>query len=415
MYQLYSLLTFLLTPFFYIWAYIRLARGKEHKKRITERFACINTPRPKGKMIWLHCASVGETMAIMSLVNQLIAEKKFNILITTFTLSGSKVVADRFPKEVIHQFLPFDSPLFAKKFVEHWKPDLVVWTESDFWANIITNASKVSKIVLLNERMSDKSFSRWKKFPGLLVHVLSRFNKILPQSKPDYEKMEFFGAKNLEYIGNLKYSLNAANINKGLVEEVEKNIKGRTIVFIASTHSNEEKIILDQVQRLIKENPNLLIFLAPRHPARTEEVINLLSENNLNFKQRSKTTTIDKETQVYLIDTLGEMNNFFKLSDITIMGGSFVNIGGHNIIEPAKFKNAIICGPFMSNFTQALDEFKSAKAIIQTDAEKLLSELDSLLKNKKLIENYGKSAEKVASSYEKVLPKTLDFILSCLK
>lgn len=354
-------------------------------------------------------------MAILSIVQKLKEEQQVNILITTFTLSASKVVADRFPKEVIHQFLPFDTPLFARRFIEHWKPDLVVWTESDFWGNLITQASKKSKIILLNARMSDKSFNRWKKFPGLLKYILNCFSKILPQSKLDYKKLHFFGVRHLEYIGNLKYSLNSANINPQLVAELTKSIKGCTLLFIASTHSKEEKIILDKITPLLTDHPELLIFLAPRHPSRIEEVKALLAAKDLKFQLRSQTTAPDQSTQIYLIDTLGEMNNFFKLSDITIMGGSFVNIGGHNIIEPAKFHNAIICGAFMSNFTQALEEFKSANAIIQTDAEKLTNELGALLKNKKLITNYAKSAEKVAASYEKVLPNTLSLILSCLK
>ena len=224
--------------------------------------------------------------------------------------------------------------------------------------------------------------------------------------------MEYFGAKNLQYIGNLKYSMNAANINKDLVDEVGKNIEKRIVIFIASTHPGEEAMILKRIRPLIENNPDVLIFLAPRHPARTEEVKNLIDEFGFRYEQRSKTTKINKSTQLYLIDTLGEMNNFFKLSNITIMGGSFVaNINGHNIIEPAKFENAIVCGPHMSNFKQALDEFIKAKAIIQVSEEELFSAVERLLSDSKLLKSNEVNAHKIAFSYEQILPKTVELLL----
>jgi 3-deoxy-D-manno-octulosonic-acid transferase len=387
-------------------------RGKEDIERITERFASASIARPDGKLIWFHTASVGETMAILSLVNKLLEEPSIRVLVTTFTLSGSKIVAAKFPKEVIHQFLPFDSPVFAKKFLLHWRPDLVIWTESDFWANLITCASRSSKIILLNARISDTSFERWKRLPALLGHILKCFATILPQSDVDYKKLEFFGVKNLDYIGNLKYSFNESNLNQQLIDDVANQIQDRVVVFIASTHPDEERIILERLQAVFVNHRDVLFFLAPRHPARVEEVAALLRELGLTFAQRTQTNQINKATQVYLIDTLGEMNNFYKLSHITIMGGSFVDIGGHNIIEPAKFKNAIICGPFMSNFAQALGEFRSSNAIIQVNAEDLCRHVEQLLDHSAMRLNYGSYAYEVASSYGAVLPKTLQLILS---
>jgi len=412
MYIFYSLLTLFLTPFFYLWAYIRLLRGKENSARITERFAITKIKRPQGKLVWLHAASVGETLAILSLVNKLV-EENFTILLTTYTLSSSKIVAEKFPQKVIHQFLPFDSPFFARKFVNHWRPDFVVWTESDFWANIITTASKVSRMILLNERMSDKSFKRWKCFPHLLKHILGCFNVVLPQSTIDYQKMEYFGVKNLNFIGNLKYSLNAANINQNLVDEVGEAINKRQVIFVASTHPTEEKIILESIKPLMKKHPDILIFLAPRHPARAAEVRNIINAIGFKYEQRTQTTKISQNTQLYLIDTLGEMNSFFKLSSITIMGGSFVSyINGHNIIEPAKFENAIICGPYMSNFKQAIEEFIEAKAIVQVNEGELSLVIDKLLSDNKLVRNYAANAHKIASSYEQVLSKTVKFLVA---
>jgi len=400
----------------YLWALIRLMKNKEDPKRIKERFAQIDFARPAGKLIWIHAASVGETLAILSLVIKLAEDKELNILLTTYTLSSSKIVAEKFPNNVIHQFLPYDSPCFARKLVKHWQPQLVIWTESDFWPNILTEISRHSKLILLNERMSDKSFERWKRFSGFARYILGLFEVILPQSTVDYKKMEYFGAKNLDYLGNLKYSLNTANLNRELVGEVGQYLKMRTVIFIASTHPGEELMILKGLKKIIDNQPQALIFLAPRHPVRTEEVKALLTELGFRFQQRTVTTKIEDGTQVYLIDTMGEMNNFYKLSHITIMGGSFVDIGGHNIIEPAKFENLIICGPYMSNFKQALDELISAKALIQVrEAEELGNILDKLLKNRDEIVGYAHNAHKLASSYDEILAKTVNFINDRLK
>ena len=416
MYYLYIFITLLLTPFMYCWALYRLYKGKEDKARITERFAITKQKRPNGNLIWFHAASVGESLALLSLLNMLVEKTDYNILLTTYTYTSSKLIKEKFPSRIIHQFLPYDSPIFARKMVNHWRPDLVLWTESDFWPNILTCLARNSKLVLLNSRMSEKSFAKWKRFPGFIKYILSLFVEILPQSANDYQKMKELGATRLKYIGNLKYCSSPTNFDEELVAIVAKHIKGRKIIFIASTHKGEESLILDSLKQLIKNQEEILVFLAPRHPVRTEEVICLLDDSGLSYVQRSKSCEIKQDTNVFLIDSLGEMNNFFKLSDITIMGGSFVNIGGHNIIEPAKHENVIITGPYMSNFTEVLDEFVAAKAVIKVkDAKELAGLLEKLLNDKKEMKEISKNALKIAGGYEEILPNVFNYISSIIK
>jgi 3-deoxy-D-manno-octulosonic-acid transferase len=399
----------------YIWAIIRLFRNKEDKRRILERFAISTQKRPTGKIIWFHAASVGESLALLSLITKLCNETRNKLLITTYTKTSAKIVKEKFPSQVIHQYLPYDSPLFAAKFIKKWQPNLVVWTESDFWPNMLNLLSKSHKIILLNARMSDRSFQRWQKYPSFISFILNLFSKIIPQSSTDLEKIRACGGKNIEYIGNLKYSTNIRLLEQELIDKIEHQIKMRTIIFVASTHDNEEELILKQLKELITINPKVLIFLAPRHPLRTAEVIKTINKLEFQFKQRTLTTKIEKSTQIYLIDTLGEMNSFFSLSQITIIGGSFVNIGGHNIIEPAKFGNIIITGPYTSNFQQVVYEFTKAEAAIQIKApDELPNLINTLINSPKVASTYRSKAQKLAFAYEEILPKTFNFILKQL-
>ncbi len=377
MITLYRILTFLLFPLLLIWILIRIIKGKEDLTRINERFG-FSFKQPNDKSyIWIHAASVGESLIALTLIEHMShIFPKYHFIITTGTLTSAKIISARLPQNAIHQFVPIDEYFAVNRFFNKWKPKLGILIESEIWPNLLNIGAKNCSLILTNAIMSERSFIKWQRFHNFAQFCLNQFSLILCQSVADKQKYQQLCTTKIEYIGNLKYSAAKPIFNQKEYDTLDKQTNSRLILLAASTHPGDEDIIIKAHQKLKIKYPNLLTIISPRHPHRSEEVQNIILKYNLKPAIRSQNGHIKIDTDIYLADSLGEMGLFFNLADVTFIGGSFYN-GGHNIIEPAFFNTRIIVGPNMTNFLAITAEFLASNAILQAENENdLINKID---------------------------------------
>jgi 3-deoxy-D-manno-octulosonic-acid transferase len=364
MYKTYKILSLLVYPFIYILLLWRVLRGKENGNRYQEKLGYYKVIRPKGKLIWFHAASIGEFNAMLPVMNSISEEyPDSHLLVTTVTLTAANVAKHNLPDNAMHQFAPLDCINIAKRFINYWKPDLVIWTESELWPNLLKLCSKRSKLLLINARMSETSFNKWLSHKKLAKFVLENFSLILSQSKETKNFLEILGANDVKYVGNLKFVAANFSFNKQEANKLKKQIKNRLVIMAASTHQGEEEMFALLHRNLKKNHPEILTIIAPRHPARTNEVLKVLKNLKLNTITRTSKAEIEDDVDILLADTVGEFGLFFPLTEIVCTGGSWSKIG-HSFIEPAKLKNLIIFGPNMQNSREVADEFLERNASI---------------------------------------------------
>ncbi|MCT4635489.1 MAG: 3-deoxy-D-manno-octulosonic acid transferase [Rickettsiales bacterium] len=409
MYQIYKFISILIYPLIRILLLKRVDNGKEDPDRYVEKLGFFNISRPSGKLIWFHAASIGEFNAILPIIRSISSEfPSINILVTTVTITAAKIAKNNLPRNAIHQFAPLDCHNIVKRFIDYWQPNLSIWTESEFWPNMLVLASNRTKLVLINARLSEKSFSRWRCAKPLAKSILGLFSLILTQNRESKVFIEKLGVKNVIESGNLKFIAENFSFNSKEIEAFKKQVEERPVVMAASTHPGEEDIFI-QIQKNLQEH-NLLTIIAPRHPIRTEEVLNLLQKSNLNFITRSSKEKITNNTDVLLVDTLGEFGLFYRLSNIVCIGGSWTRIG-HNFIEPAKLRNIIIFGPNMDNSREVSDLFLNKKAAISA---KNTSEIQKLIENYILnpqdFYTYQDNAENTVNEMNKIKDVVMNYI-----
>ena len=383
MLNLYKFFSYFIIPIIIINLYLRLINNKEDKKRYKERLG--NTDynlNLSKKIIWIHAASVGEFKSC-----NLIIEKyymNFQILVTTTTKSSADYINKFYYNKVIHQFIPFDVPIWCSKFLNRWKPSLILWVESDIWPNMLKIIrDKKIKCFYLNARISPRSFNKWKNFKKLYSVSLSTFDKIYAQSSNDLERIKILSNANIKYIGNLKLS-------NGVNDKIQQNKKKIFSIMLASTHETEEEKIIKHLKQIIKNN-RLKLCIAPRHPERIIYISKLLIENKFSYSLDSKNKNYDDEIKI--IDSFGKLDSYYNNSDIVILGGSFISKGGHNPIEPAKHGCAIISGMHTYNWQNIYDEMlKNEACIILDNIENLSYIIDKLISNKALLESSQKKA-----------------------
>lgn len=406
-YKLYRFFSCLLYPFLKLLLCYRVVKGKEDKGRYLEKLGFYKLARPKGKLIWFHAASIGEFNAILPII--LFVAQKHNILLTTVTLTAAKIAKANLPQNAIHQFMPFDSLFCVKRFLKYWHPDLIIWTESEIWPNIIFE-SKAPKI-LINARISQKSFRRWSYFKNFASQILNNFTLILAQSEETKYYLEQLGFSNSEFLGNLKYVASNFNYDKQELEHLRKEAKDRLIIMAASTHHGEEAMI-KSVHLLVKQKyPHLLTIIAPRHVERAKAILSDLE--GLKVALRSKKEAITKETDILLVDTIGEFGLFYRLSKIVCMGGSWKRIA-HSFLEPAKLGNLIIMGPNIDNSREIAECFIKGKAAIFAVNEKEIAQaiknyLDFPEESQEIINNASKIVEEMNQVKDKVIAKLAPF------
>lgn len=384
----------------------RQLNGKEDVKRFNERIGRPSKKRPEGKLIWLHGASVGESLSMLPLINKLLESyPDSHVMVTTGTVTSAEVMEKRLPERAFHQYIPIDNPAFVTRFIRHWQPDLVLWFESDLWPALLSGIKRKNiPLILVNGRISNKSFKRWQQFDFISKELLDCFTFCLGQSEEDAYRLRVLGAKNSMCLGNLKYAGINPPVDPDKKAEIEKQINGRPLWVVSSTHHDEELKISRFLKNTNTEIPGLLTLIAPRHPNRGPEIQEQLNGLGLKTALRSKGEKISPDTNVYIADTIGEVGIWYDLSPIVFIGGSLIPHGGQNFMEPSRFRDAVIVGPYMHNFTDAMNRAKKADAVIQVnDAAELENMLLQLLQNKDLLEAKRSLAYNWAYGEAKVL------------
>jgi 3-deoxy-D-manno-octulosonic-acid transferase len=378
----YRALSAAATPFANLLLSRRLKRGKEDVLRVNERRGETALARPRGPLVWLHGASVGELTAVIPLVERILA-KDFNVLVTSGTVTSARLVEERFPASVIHQFVPLDAPPFVNRFLRHWRPDLALMVEGDLWPNLImATEARGIPLILINGRLSERSFGRWRRLPRSIAALLRGFELCLAQSANDAARYRDLGAPRVATTGNLKLDVPEPPADPERLRELRDAIGERTVVAAASTHPGEEAAMIDAHRRLRHTFPGLLTIIAPRHVERGGAILDLAKAASLPARLRSRGELPEPDTEVYIADTMGELGLLYRVAPIVFVGGSLASHGGQNPIEPAKLGAAILHGPNVWNFHDiyaALDNGHGAEQV--TDVGKLAVRMGALLKD----------------------------------
>ena len=407
MYFIYSIIINLVFIFSPILILFRLIKKKEDPNRYQEKF-CIYSKKNNFKSIWFHAASVGELMSIIPILKNF-EKKKYikQIIITTSSQSSAKIFENYKFNKTHHKYFPLDTNYLTNKFISNWKPQLAVFVDSEIWPNMFKNLSKKKiPIILLNARITESSYTKWKIFKKFAKQVFSKISLALPSNLETKKFLKNLGTKNIHVAGNLKFYGNSKiNNNKHSLKQKFRKFK---ILCAASTHGLEEILIAKLHKNLKKNNKMLLTVIIPRHINRSKKIINDLKRMNLKVVTHSSGTGPKKNTDIYLVDTYGEATKFYQLSKVTFVGGSIVNHGGQNPLEPARLGNHIISGPNIDNFREIyaflnvnkISIITSNLKTIQNEIEKKIDKKISKLKIRKIL-NLG----------EKILSKNIYYLL----
>ena len=466
--SLYNLINIILFPCYIVLLLVRVIKGKENFKSLKSRFAIYTAKRKirvllklatkeqmlgtyrtqnrsvlnaredsstgattqmplevefqknsTEKLIWIHAASIGESMIAMNLINELKKKyKNLDFLVTTGTLSSANIINKWLPTDVYHEFTPLDNFFIVRRFYQYWQPTLGIFIESDIWPTLVSCSATKCKLLLLNARLSDKSFQNWQKFPKIFKLLTNFFSYIAVQSKIDLEKYQSLGCYNVENLGNIKFANKELKVNKKELEALQNLFRDKKILVAASTHSEDESIILNIICKFKeKKLDNFYPIIILRHPERADEVS--MACKRLGLKHSLRSAKIEHnilEDDLYIADSFGELGLFYSLSNITFIGGSFnigSHVGGHNLLEPAYFDNVIIVGPNMSNFQNITDEMVKNKACVQiNNSEELERQILFFLqeKNVKTGQEYADNARKYVKAREEILTNYLEQI-----
>lgn len=407
----YRLATSLLGPFTGLLLRERARRGKEERTRLGERRGEATHTRPKGRLAWLHGASVGESLSILPIAERL-TQRGLSVLVTSGTVTSARLIERRLPPGALHQFVPLDVPRYIRRFLDHWRPDLVLLAESELWPNMLIEMDQRRiPLMLVNARMSERSFRRWSRLSGMIGALLGRIDLCLAQSTADAERLTRLGAPRVGVVGNLKFDSPAPPADPLRVSTLRGLISGRPVWLSASTHPGEEEQIVAVHKALAPYFPSLLTIIAPRHPQRGEGVAFIASDSGLKTALRSRGLEPDGATDVYVADTIGELGLFYRLATVVFMGGSLVPHGGQNPIEPGKLGAAIVHGPHVHNFTDvyaALD--RDGGSIAVADAQGLANTVGALLSDVARLRAMARAAGETVEGLGGAVDRTMQAI-----
>jgi 3-deoxy-D-manno-octulosonic-acid transferase len=408
MQRLYRALTVLATPLIAVYLGRRRRAGKEDPERFPERLGVAGAARPDGMLVWVHGASVGEALAALPLIERILESRDaLHVLVTTGTVTSARLMAERLPPRAQHQYAPIDRPDAVRGFLDHWRPDLALWNESEFWPNLLTEIQALGiPMILVNGRMSDRSYRRWKLMRGVIRPLLDGFALCLAQSEQDAKRLRDLGAGAVHAIGNLKSAASPLPVDQAALDDLRDAVASRPLWLAASTHPGEETIAAASHCALAADHPGLLTIIAPRHPERGPTIAAGLRETGLTVALRSAGEPIDRSVDVYIADTLGELGLFYRLAPVAFVGGSLVAHGGQNLLEPARLGCAVIHGPHMANFAAFTAAFAAAQGAIEVaDGAGLTAALGELLGDPDQRRRRGAAARAVAEAEAGVLDR----------
>lgn len=409
---LYNFFGFLLLPFYILWLLYRLAKNKETKQSILHRFSIY-----KNKIavdLWLHAASLGESVAAFTLIDALIRIKpEIKIVISTGTITGGNYVKKNLSKNCYHIYLPVDNILFIQKFFRAWRPKLGIFFESELWPALLNETKNHCPVLLINARFSDQSFNNWQKYNFLFKKIIKCYSRIFTQSDHDLEKYLSLGVLNAKSIGNIKFSNKKLEIDDVKYRLLKEQLKHKKTILFASSHIEDENVFLPIIKDIRNYYTNSFIVIIPRHPHRSKEILKACQKLSIKASISSNNDNLDLELEAYIIDDFGQNGLFYKLSYISFIGGSFAQ-GGHSILEPAHFSNVIIFGPDMNkNYDLAKEALKAAACMQINNGAELLASIKYLLSNEgqEKVELLKNSAKLFIDSKKEILNDYLKEIM----
>lgn len=408
--KLYRWLSHASGPLVDVYLKRRQREGKEDPTRMSERLGHAGFPRPSGPLLWAHAASVGESVSVMQLIEEILEQySEVNVLITTGTVTSAKMLEGKLPSRVYHQYAPIDRVVTVQRFIEHWQPDMALFVESEIWPNLLTECYEHGCCMIqVNARMSESSFTKWLKHKSMIQRILGYFSLSLAHSEQDMARLESLGARNAKFVGNLKYAAPPLSADPAEAGKLVGMIGERPVWIASSTHPGEEEAILEAHRKIKEHHDKLLTIVIPRHADRADGLLNGIFAE-LNCAQRSKGEDITSETELYIADTMGELGLFYRLAGVVFVGGSLVEIGGHNPLEPARLECAIVTGPHTANFKDVYDEMEHNQAIVKVQtAEALGEQVDRLLLDDDKQQHLAGAALNLVQSKEGVLEAYMD-------
>ena len=401
----YRTLTTVAAPLIGLYLRRRLGQGKEDGERFGERLGHPGRPRPSGPLVWVHAASVGEATSALPLIERIMAElPSGHVLITTGTVTSARVMEERLSRGAFHQYVPADRPDAVRRFIEHWRPDLALWVESELWPNLITETAARLPLVLVNGRMSERSYQRWQRFPAIAAEVLAAFSLCLAQNEAEAERLRALGGRDVRCAGNLKEAAGPLPVDAADLARLRARVGDRPVWLAASTHAGEEAIAVNVHRSLRSAHPGLLTIIVPRHAIRGSMVADKLRSDDLRVANRSSDDDVDVDTDIYVADTMGELGLFYRLAPIAFVGGSLVQRGGQNPLEPARLDCAILYGQHMENFADATRALEAAGAAVRVgDADALRAAITGLLSAPALCAERARAARRIVDARDGVL------------
>lgn len=384
----------------------RISRGREDPARIGERFGIPSLARPQGALVWFHAASIGEAFSVLRLIERIAdTTTKPHVLVTTGTVSSARLLAGRLTQRAFHQYVPVDHPDWVARFLDHWRPDLALLVESEFWPTMMTETHRRGiPMALVNARISPRSFRGWQRFPSLIQPLLRGFAIALAQDDETAERLIALGANNVAVPGNLKFAAGPLACDPSELRTMGRLLGERPRWLAASTHDGEETIAARTHALLKQQFPDIVTIIAPRHPHRGEAIAQMLESQGLTVARRAAGDPITPETDIYLADTLGELGLFYRLASIVFVGGSLIPRGGQNPLEPARLGGAVLFGPHMDNFTAVANEMAAAGAAFTVTNETTLADsIARLLSDREARDKAASEGFTIATGKEGIL------------
>ena len=383
LYQILLSILLLVSPVVIIY---RILINKESKERFLEKYSIFSKRKKKGKLIWFHGASVGEILSVIPLIEKYEKDKSIRqILVTSSTLSSSKVL-ERFKfKKTIHQFYIFDLLFLTSRFLDYWKPNIAIFIDSEIWPAMFKTLNKKNiPLLLLNARLTKKSFNKWYKYKFFSKSIFKLITKAYPQNLETNKFLKKLGVKKIEYIGNLKFSENYNDKRNEITSGLKNKFKNKKIWIASSTHSGEEIFCVKAHLELKKKIKNLITIIIPRHISRANEIMSEIAKFNLNTISHSSKSKNFKNLDIYLVDTFGETKKFFKIASTVFLGGSIIKRGGQNPLEAARYGSKILHGQNIDNFKDVYKLLNSLNISKKVSNYHELASSISFLRNQKI-------------------------------